>query len=176
DRFSVESERLVGQLLNYWSSEKLISGLSDQVTKDQRFLAVRDIQYPDNRIMTLSRFRVKDLMIPEDFNHSGFEGYDTLSRKSREQVDRLVRQLLLPNLTLNKSETELRKKQAMDSVLPVAMSIKKNRPFLREGQTVQPIHLQVVREIQNIKAKKRHFLSAFGAAVLFSGLVIVSYA
>ena len=41
---------------------------------------------------------------------------------------------------------------------------------------MQPIHLQVVHEIQTIKAQKRHFLTAFAAAILFTALVMVSYA
>ncbi|MBW2145627.1 MAG: HDIG domain-containing protein [Deltaproteobacteria bacterium] len=71
----------------------------------------------------------------------GRESLLHLSRSMRDTVIEISQKLVLPNITLNKSETEKRKKEALDSIKPVYFQLKKGEVILREGERVSPEHL-----------------------------------
>jgi putative nucleotidyltransferase with HDIG domain len=67
------------------------------------------------------RLRASDLLEQED-------------RKVRTAILHLSQALLVPNITFNRKETELRRQNAVDEVKPVFFQVKKGEMIVREGQ------------------------------------------
>ena len=93
---------------------------------------------------------------------------------SRSLIIDLTQQLIQPNITLNKSETEERKKEAADNTKPVLYQIKAGEMLLREGERVtefQLLKLEALREqMQNDNLVTR----SIGVALLVMFLLVAT--
>jgi putative nucleotidyltransferase with HDIG domain len=83
----------------------------------------------------------------------------------------LAQKLLQPNITLNKNETEERKRAAMENVKEVFSQIKKGEMLLREGERIQPSHISKIEALKS-GASKKHLLSAVLGLILLFGVVL----
>ncbi len=174
--FNSRHENIIADALEIWGSEKLINNLGDFIPSDLDRIVIREIARPDNEAFTIHKSIIKDLSIrPENQDEANLH-YEKLSAAEFREVDLIVRTLLLPNLTLNKKETEARKKAARESVLPVVISVKKNQSIVREGQTVQPIHLKIVEEVEKRKAEKKTLALVLASSMMFLCLLLVMFA
>lgn len=79
--------------------------------------------------------------------------------------------LLQPNITLNKNETEERKKTAIQEVSEVFSQIKKGEMLLREGERVQPSHILKLEALKS-EVSKQHLLSTVLGLILLFGVVL----
>ncbi len=75
------------------------------------------------------------------------EGLDPQSRLS---LFAMLRQLIRPNLTFNKQETEVRKVQASEAVAPVLFQLKKGEMIVREGERVSEAQIKKLRALRDI--------------------------
>jgi putative nucleotidyltransferase with HDIG domain len=83
--------------------------------------------------------------------------------------------LIQPNLTLNRNETEARKRAASESVKPVLYKIKKGEMLLREGERVTDFQLLKLKALHQGQEKERILSSGVGAAMILSILLIAGY-
>jgi cyclic-di-AMP phosphodiesterase PgpH len=87
----------------------------------------------------------------------------------------LCQRLVQPNITLNRSETELRKFRAASEIKPVLYKIKQGEMLLREGEQVSELHLLKLNALES-EANPGHFiLEILGIAALISGLIVTTY-
>ncbi|MCP4749024.1 MAG: HDIG domain-containing protein [Desulfobacteraceae bacterium] len=89
----------------------------------------------------------------------------------------IAQRMLQPNITLNRNETEERKKKTLKTIKPVMYQIKAGEMILREGERVnqvQLLKLQSMREKEQTQEKNIPF-SGIGAALLLSIFLICSY-
>ncbi len=86
----------------------------------------------------------------------------------------LSQRLLHPNITLNRSETEKRIKEASSIIKPVLYKIKAGEMILREGERVDEIKLVKLKALENQIEEKNILLEQTGTAliILFSILVV----
>lgn len=174
ERFSPRIEGVISNALGVWKGERLISNLNDFVPKTQRTILVRDLTRPESENQRINKFLIKDLGRRDDFVHESMVyGFSTLNSSERKEVDSLIRSLLLPNLTLNKKETEIAKKTAREAVLPVVIAIKKGQALLREGQTVKPLHRAMMTHIKEIQDRRTPWWMSFVAGALIFTFVMV---
>jgi len=61
-----------------------------------------------------------------------------------------------PNITFNKSETELRKEKAKQSVKPIYFQVKKGEMIVREGEKINLTHLWKLETEAKLKTNARH--------------------
>lgn len=66
----------------------------------------------------------------------------TGSRSDAQAVIEMARYLIQPNVTFNQRESELRKEVARNDVKPSYFKIKKGEMLVREGERIEPEHLQ----------------------------------
>ncbi|NJL58526.1 MAG: hypothetical protein HC887_01620 [Desulfobacteraceae bacterium] len=61
----------------------------------------------------------------------------------------MTQRLIQPNLTLNRNETEERRKKAADAVKPILYKIKAGEMIIREGERVSEGHLRKLRALRS---------------------------
>ena len=84
-------------------------------------------------------------------------------------------QLMLPNITLNRNETEKRKTLALDGIKPIMYKIKAGEMVLREGERVSSVQLLKLQEMNRQADTKPFSTSGIGGAIMVATLLITSY-
>ncbi|NOX34850.1 MAG: HDIG domain-containing protein [Deltaproteobacteria bacterium] len=86
----------------------------------------------------------------------------------------LCQRLLLPNITLNKNETEKRTREAEAKIKPILYKIKAGEMILREGERVDKVQLVKLLALQEQVEEKDIFISSTGiASITFLSLLVV---
>ena len=84
-------------------------------------------------------------------------------------------QLVQPNITLNRHETENRKAQALAGVKPIMYQIKAGEMLVREGERITPDHLIKLNAIDR-QTENTHMASAgLGATLIMAVFIAVVY-
>ena len=81
-------------------------------------------------------------------------------------------QLLSPNITLNRHETEERKKQALAGIKPIMYKIKEGEMLLREGERVTALQMLKLRALEQQKENRTISTTGLGAALILATLLI----
>jgi hypothetical protein len=87
----------------------------------------------------------------------------------------LVQELISPNITLNRNETEERKKNAADEIKPILYQIKTGEMILREGERVTPIHLKKLNAMKSEVKKENAVANGMGAAMIVMCFLTIIY-
>lgn len=90
-----------------------------------------------------------------------------------EVIVDLTRRLIQPNITLNRSESAERRREAMENVKPVLYQIKAGEMILREGERVTPVHLVKLKASQPEGDRRQGLRQSIGAGLLVFGLLAV---
>lgn len=173
NRFSPRIENAIVRTLEDWYFHK-IAQLPEKKKGYKEELTARTL--------TPSGLGAEALVSSVDvLNLRDLQSFTLTERLSTERFDeadrahllRLTRSLLQPNLTLNRAETESRRQKARNDVLPVNISIKKNQPIVSRGSVVQPFHMAVVRQIEQLQAERRQGLMSVALAALLATAILV---
>jgi len=138
--------------------------------------------------ISLRKLRSKEEIIIKDLNQfysidQAKEVIRKLGRSMKEDLSYRVRNLIInlaqglvqPNLTLNKSETEERKKTAIAQVKPVLTQIKKGEMLLREGERVSETNLIKLNALKSKISKSRLYVTTFGIFLLIMTVLTIVY-
>lgn len=90
-------------------------------------------------------------------------------------VFKLSQNLIQPNLTFNKKETEVRKTKAEEDIKPVYFQIKKGEMIVREGERITEEHLSKLQGLESFKKKGALASSFAGFFVLIAGILALSW-
>jgi len=86
-----------------------------------------------------------------------------------------VQELIQPNITLNKNETQERKKSAAADIKPVLHKMKAGEMLLREGEIVTEVQLLKLQTLEAQTKTEQVLLSSIGAAMIMLSLLITTY-
>ncbi len=98
-----------------------------------------------------------------------------LSYTLRNMIVDFSQRLIQPNITLNRSETEERKKRAAAEVEPVFKTIKAGEMLLREGERVTKVQLLKLMASQTRILNKDILASCIGLAMLILCILLITY-
>ncbi len=87
----------------------------------------------------------------------------------------LGQRLIEPNITLNRSETEKRKKEAAGAVPPVPYKIKEGEMLLREGERVTEEKLAKIKALNAEKGREKLYERSFGAVGIILCILVIKY-
>jgi len=87
----------------------------------------------------------------------------------------MTQRLIQPNITLNRRETEERRKQAAGAVEPTLYRIKAGEMLLREGERVTELQLRKLKAFQERSQKERLLGTSFGAAMMILCFLLTLY-
>ena len=86
----------------------------------------------------------------------------------------MSQRLIQPNLTLNRNETETRKRQIMTEVKPVMYQFKAGEMLVREGERITDEQLLILEALSRQKEDPHIAATGFGAAlVVFSFILVI---
>lgn len=175
-RFSPRVENIVVEALDRWSQYKIVEGIEKSVPSGHSDVLVREVARGGRGKEGMVGLReLRDLSREDEFAVDKIPGFAALPGKDQHFVSQFARGLLGPNVTLNRQETENRRQKARDSVLPIAVSVKKNQTILAQGSTVQPVHARLFREIEAQRSHRNRNLMAFASALMFMALALVCF-
>jgi hypothetical protein len=80
----------------------------------------------------------------------------------------LCQQLVQPNITLNRNETEMRKEQALTDIKPVTLRFKAGEMIVQEGMRINADHLMILRAMARQVQNQHVSSSGFGAAIILA--------
>ena len=98
-----------------------------------------------------------------------------LNYNLRNLIADLCQGLIQPNVTLNRSETEERKKKAAEKINPTLYKIKAGEMLLREGEIVTEVQLLKLKMLQSQTRKEQLLASSIGAAMIILCLMLTTY-
>jgi hypothetical protein len=91
----------------------------------------------------------------------------------RNLIVDFVQQMIKPNISFNRKETEERKKKAYDSIKPVLYKIKAGEMLLREGERVTPDHLYKINAFRAQEKQHLKLSIGVGATIMMVCLLII---
>ena len=127
--------------------------------KEKTVYALRQYYGPD-QAKTMVRIVAEPLV--KEFNYNSINLIVDFSQR-----------LLHPNISLNRNETEERKKKVLADIKPILYKIKAGEMLLREGERVSPVQLLKLRALENQHDDKRILTSGLGAAIVLITLIFV---
>ncbi|MDZ4677860.1 MAG: HDIG domain-containing protein [Oligoflexia bacterium] len=170
-KFKPSVESAVVQSLERWRGQKIVEDSSlfrgDRIIVN---LLERGSKGEEFIIDTQSLMDVSEVR-----NRLGSRIYTGFTRPvDIVQITDFVRSLIIPNLTLNKLETEMRRQRNRDAISDVIVPLKKGQVIVREGSPIQKIHVTILNELRKLQASRHQdFISLITA--LFFLVLIVSY-
>jgi len=87
----------------------------------------------------------------------------------------LTQKLIQPNLTLNRSETEERRKKAAESIKAVLYKIKAGEIIIREGERVTEGHLRKLNALRSQAAEESTLARSMGAILMMMALILILF-
>jgi putative nucleotidyltransferase with HDIG domain len=93
----------------------------------------------------------------------------------RNLIIDMAQRLTQPNLTLNKRETEERKKQVVAEVKAVLTQVKQGEMLLREGEKVTENDMLKLRALESETRREQLFTSAVGFILLSMMFFVISF-
>jgi len=86
-----------------------------------------------------------------------------------------AKSIINPNITFNKSETELRKEKVKKSVKPIYFQVKKGEMIVREGEKINLTHLWKLETEAKLKTNAPTLSMALGMTLMIGILLALSY-
>lgn len=176
NKFNSRIENALIRNLDIWYDKKIADSPDRYVPQGQDEVVAKVIHKSNlGKELQVNKKEILDLQNPDLFNLEEKRSLDKLSETDLVNLLYLSRSLLVPNLTLNKQELTTRKQKARDSVLPILISIKRNQVIVQKGTTIQPFHMAVLKQIENIQSDRKKDLMAVALALLLSVSVLVFF-
>lgn len=175
EKFSTRIESIILRNLERWYENKIFDNPDRFISGSQTIVA--RVVHKNNlgREFPVNREEVVDLQETEKFELDAKKDADKLSESDRANLLHFARSLIIPNLTLNKQETENRRQAARDAVIPVTITIKKNQTIIANGTAVQPFQMAIIIEIENIREDKRKDIMALSMAMMLVVAILVFF-
>ncbi len=100
---------------------------------------------------------------------------ENLNSSLRSVIVDFSQRLIQPNITLNRSETEERKKKAAADIKPTLYKIKAGEMLLREGERVNEIQLLKLKASQARAKNEQILASSAGSAMIILCILLITY-
>ena len=85
----------------------------------------------------------------------------------------MCQRLVQPNLTLNRNETETRKKQALADVKPIMYKFKAGEMLVREGERITAEQLLILEALSRQKESRHIVATGMGAALVVAAFIFI---
>lgn len=97
------------------------------------------------------------------------------NKEKRKVIVSLATKLIRPNLFFNAAETERRQEEALNSVAPVTISIKKGDVLIRDGEKITKEHLKIFKGLKQQTTNKRDIIVMIGIMLFVVLIILVPY-
>ncbi|MGZ3768082.1 MAG: HD family phosphohydrolase [Bdellovibrio sp.] len=175
-KFNSKIESILLRNLERWYQLKIFDN-PERLMQDTMTIITARVIHKNNsgKEFTLSRDEIVDLQENEKFELDNKKDIQSFSESDQANLLHFARSLVMPNLTLNKQETEIRRHAARDAVIPVTITIKKNQTIVAKGAAIQPFQMAIIKEIENIRSDKRKDIMAMSMAMMLVIAILVFF-
>ncbi|MNK26222.1 7TM-HD extracellular [compost metagenome] len=176
NKFNPRIEAILLRNLEEWYDKKIAEAPDRFIPAAQTSVVARVVHRNNlGKEFTIDRREIVDLQSPGLFDFNDRKDLSRFSEGDQTNILYLARSLLVPNLTLNKQETALRRQAAREAVIPVNIAIKKNQTIIGQGGVIQPFQMAMIRQIENIRTDQRKDIMALAMAFMLSVAIIVFF-
>jgi putative nucleotidyltransferase with HDIG domain len=173
--FSKDIENLIVMILNDILENGVVTNKELLLAESEKGIVLRNLSTKsEHTVKNLKQFYGLD-QAKAMIRIAGQPLLNDLNYIVRNLVVDIVQGLIQPNITLNRSETEERKKLAAEEVKPVMYKIKAGEMILREGERVTPVQLLKLKTLNNLIKKEQIYSTSLGVAICFLIMIIVVY-
>jgi putative nucleotidyltransferase with HDIG domain len=168
ERFNAGLESVIAQNLEKWGDFKIVEDASGfrQLGRNRVIVNTLEHGYKGDEF-------VQDAATIIDTNEvrrritaqSSTPGF--VKASDRAQINEVLRTLIVPNLTLNKQETELRRNRARVRVAPFFVQIRKGQIIAHSGSALQRIHVEILDELNRLQVTRHQDFLSMVTAILF---------
>jgi putative nucleotidyltransferase with HDIG domain len=175
DEFSIEIENLIVEIITQVLDNGVVGNKELLLRESEKGVTLRNIKTKSERPVTkLKRFYGLDQAktMVRIIGQPLLKGQNYSLRNLT--VD-FAQELIRPNITLNRSETEERKKGAAAGIKPILYQIKADEMLLREGDRVSAMHLLKLKKSRLPAKTERPLLSSMGAGLIMLCLIMAMF-
>jgi cyclic-di-AMP phosphodiesterase PgpH len=172
NNFSVQWEDVINQQVNLVVSQGVQSEPASLLTDRRRPVILRllpswqeKLENNPDRFLWLEDAKKK-------VNQYCRDAVEELPSGPRWAICEVAQSLIVPNVSLNRAETEHRKQVQLQELRPVYFQIKKGEMLVREGEKITPTHLVKLTALQKDRPQGWwfwRFLGTFCLIALMSG-------
>lgn len=87
----------------------------------------------------------------------------------------ISQRLVYPNLTLNRNETETRKKNALAEAKPIMYKFKAGEMLIREGERITPEKLVILKALSRQEEHRHIGATGLGAAFVLAAFIVIAH-
>ena len=153
DRFSRDAEQAVSALLEVAYRARLVGSREELSRIDARGITVRILGGTSEHELATAQPQVQDLReaqgeldrwasVPGNLLPDAPQGL-------RRAVLRLAKRQLRANLTVNKAETEVRRRHAYEAAKPAVLSLKRGQRVIGDGELITQTHLLLLKAMRD---------------------------
>ena len=173
--FSIKIANLINKILSDILSNGVVTNKEILLKEKDKGIILRDVTTKKERIeVNLNHFyglnQAKAMV-----RTIGQPDLKDLDYTLKNLVVDFIQELIQPNITLNRSETQERQNKVGAEIKPVLYKIKAGEMLLREGSLVTELDLLKLEALQSQTKKEQILLSSLGAALLLISLLITTY-
>ena len=175
EKFSKNIANLIVKILTKILSNGVVSNKEILLREQDKGIILRDVATKKQKIeVNLNQFyglnQAKAMV-----RTIGQADFKDLDYPLKNLVVDFVQELLQPNITLNRSETQERQNKMATEIKPVLYKIKSGEMLLREGARVTELDLLKLKALQTQTRKEQILLRSLGAAMLLMCLAMTIY-
>lgn len=184
-KFATRVERIVQHLLADVNLNLIVSSREQLKTENGRGITLNRLDDGSEKRSEITFNNVSAIIDVEGARNdidlkarSFFEGKsgEGLTAYS-ERIIAIAKRLVVPNLTLNRQETDKRRQAVKQEIKPVIMKVNKGESIVRYGETINSRHLAILRQMERDEQNDNSRFQFFFTAVFLSIIIfaVVSF-
>ncbi len=175
DEFAIEIENLIIEIITQVLDNGVVGNKELLLRESEKGITLRNIKTKSEKPVTkLKRFYGQD-QAKTMVRIIGQPFLKGQTYSLRNLIVDFSQELIHPNITLNRSETEERKKEAAASIKPSLYQIKAGEMLLREGDRVTARHLLKLKKSRLPAKTETPLLSSMGAGLIMLCLIMAMF-
>ena len=174
-QFSVAIENLICQIVQGIMDNGIVANKEILLRQAEKGISLRNVDVgTENVELSLKRFYGLDQaqtmvrVVAEPL-------FNKVDYQARAVIVDITQRLLQPNITFNRSETEIREKRAESEIGPSMFKIKAGEMLLREGERVTRPQLLKLKSLQFQTRDENVVIRSFGVALIIILFIITLY-
>ena len=169
-RFSAEildkAERILEQIYTQPSDVRIVIDKSLLEKAAGRGIVIRDLKTGEKKLLTEFN-SIQDLSgAKKDLSKKIQKEFSGYPAELKNLMNKILSELLEPNLTYNQPETEKARAEAVAAVKPVYFKLKKGEVIVRRGDRISEEQWKKIEAIQNIRTPFEDWLLVLGLFML----------
>lgn len=149
-RFSTSAEQSIEKALAALANHYIVSNRELLLSEGERGVSVNRLGDSDLN----AKFNLKNVSAVLDLESANKIIEEEFAKKLGRDPEQqkilavLTKKIILPNLTLNRHETEQRRHEVLQNIKPTMIKFAKGESIIHFGETIAPRHLSLLRQLE----------------------------